>query len=72
MHYLSLSENIAHETVRQGDTRFLICDIQDIPEDSEARYFDKTKWSDFNVGIPILFVAYHGFELLLKGFLIQA
>ena len=32
-------------------------------------YEEKTRWNDFNIGVPILFNYYHGLELLMKGLL---
>jgi hypothetical protein len=32
-------------------------------------YEEKTKWNDFNIGVPVLFNYYHGLELLMKGLL---
>jgi hypothetical protein len=37
---------------------------------SEEEYDEQTKWSDFNIIIPLLFNFYHGLELLLKGFVL--
>lgn len=36
-------------------------------EISPDKYNEETKWSDHNIGIPILFNFYHGIELMLKG-----
>ncbi|WP_148232104.1 hypothetical protein [Maribacter sp. HTCC2170] len=38
-------------------------------DESRLTYKDKTKWNDFNVGVPILFNFYHGLELFMKGLL---
>jgi hypothetical protein len=38
-------------------------------KESYKRYFEKTKWNDFNIGVPILFNFYHGLELIMKGLL---
>lgn len=32
-------------------------------------YEEKTRWNDFNIGVPVLFNYYHGLELLMKGLL---
>jgi hypothetical protein len=31
-------------------------------------YDNETRWSDFNVAVPLLFSLFHGVELILKGF----
>ena len=38
-------------------------------EESHESYYQKTKWNDFNIGVPILFNFYHGLELCMKGLL---
>ena len=38
-------------------------------EESRKNYEFKTRWNDFNVGVPILFNFYHGLELYMKGLL---
>lgn len=35
-------------------------------------YQEKTRWNDFNIGVPVLFNYYHGLELLMKGLLQDA
>jgi hypothetical protein len=38
-------------------------------EESWAKYEEKTRWNDFNIGVPVLFNYYHGLELFMKGLL---
>jgi len=38
-------------------------------EENWELYANKTRWNDFNVGVPILFNFYHGLELIMKGLL---
>ncbi len=38
-------------------------------EESWKNYEFKTRWNDFNVGVPILFNFYHELELYMKGLL---
>ena len=67
--YLDLSENVSRLIAESGNKW---CVIQD-GFDEEAmleNYRESTKWTDYNMGIPVLFNFYHGIELLLKGFVI--
>lgn len=63
--YLLLVKNILDETIKQGNL-WILTDENEI---SQKDYDEKTKWSDFNIIIPMLFNFYHGVELLFKGFL---
>lgn len=67
--YLMLVENIARETIVQGNTWFITKRWQDGPV-TEKEYHEGTKWSDHTIIIPMLFNLYHGIELLVKGFLL--
>jgi len=67
--YLMLVQNIARETVTQGNTWFITKDWQDGPV-TEIEHAEGTSWSDHTIIIPLLFNLYHGIELLLKGFLL--
>jgi len=67
-HFLLLVENSLNECVKQGNLLYLTSNY----EISEEEYYEKTKWSDFNVLIPILFNFYHGIELLMKGIVVLA
>ena len=61
--YLLLVKNVLKETIKQGNTQVVLGD----KEITEKIYINKTKWSDFNIIIPVLFNFYHGLELLMKG-----
>jgi len=63
--YLDLAKNVSDENVRRGNHHMIVGD-----EKMTEEYGETTKWSDFNISIPVLFVFYHGLELLLKGFLL--
>lgn len=63
--YLRLIKNVLEESIRQQNKHVVVMD-SDITEEV---YEEETKWSDFNVLIPVLFNFYHGIELLLKGLL---
>jgi len=63
--YLLLVRNVLKETIKQGNTWTVLND----KKITEKIYYDKTKWSDFNIVIPVLFNFYHGLELLMKGLL---
>ena len=63
--YLLLVKNVLKETIKQGNTQVVLGD----KEITEKIYINKTKWSDFNIIIPVLFNFYHGLELLMKGLL---
>ena len=63
--YLHLVQAVSNETHRQGNVHMVISD----EKISAEKYMDKTKWSDQNLVIPLLFNFYHGLEVLLKGFL---
>jgi hypothetical protein len=69
LQYLSLVENAARETVDQGNVSGLVTDYKD-GEPTVDDYFEKTRWSDHRLIMPLLFNLYHGFELLVKGFLL--
>jgi hypothetical protein len=51
--YLMLVENVAHETVAQGNKHVI---IDDGPSRiSEEEYEERTKWSDHTLVVPLLF-----------------
>lgn len=66
-----LVENVARETVAQGNTWFMTKDWKS-GEITADEYAEGTRWSDHTMIIPLLFNLYHGIELLLKGFLLVA
>ena len=63
--YLHLAKTVANETVDQGNAHAVITDHKI----SLNEYDEKTKWSDHNLVIPILFNFYHGLEVTMKGFI---
>ena len=63
--YLHLVEAVSDETVKQGNP-WMVTLRQPINGDDFQK---ETKWSDYNLVIPLLFNFYHGHELLLKGFI---
>jgi hypothetical protein len=65
-YYLALVQAAASETIKQGNQWVVWSDgLLD-----EEEYENQTKWSDFNIIVPLLFNFYHGLELLLKGFVV--
>lgn len=60
--YLSLVKNILQESIGSKN-KWNVPGVTD--------YHDATKWSDFNIIMPVLFNFYHGLELLMKGLLIS-
>lgn len=54
---------------RQGNKSIIFSDQESDEEKSWNAYIDKTKWNDFNIGVPVLFNFYHGLELFMKGLL---
>ena len=65
LQYLHLVEAVIDESIKQGNQQVVISDSSI----SESDFYEKTKWSDFNIAEPTLFNLYHGIELLLKGYL---
>lgn len=66
IYYLKLVRVALDETIKQGNTWF----VSDSSRLSLEDYEERTKWSDFNIIVPILFDFYHGLELMLKGFVL--
>lgn len=62
--YLHLVQSVSNETHYQGNTHTVIS--ENVLSYNE--YVEETKWSDFNLVIPLLFNFYHGLEVILKGF----
>ena len=77
INYLHLVEAVSNETYRQGNNFVATWDVdmdeRDSTDEGERasikEFRNQTKWSDFNLAIPLLFNFYHGLELLLKGFI---
>jgi hypothetical protein len=64
--FLGLVENSLTEVINQGNLHLIISD-EPITNDI---YFEKTKWSDFRIFIPVLYNFYHAVELIMKGLLV--
>jgi hypothetical protein len=62
--FLHLVSNILQETITKGNVHLCIGKPR---SDIENYYSEQTKWSDFRIMIPTLFLFFHGIELLLKG-----
>jgi hypothetical protein len=62
--FLHLVTNVLSETISKGNQHVYVGKPRD---DIEKYYSEQTKWSDFRVMIPTLFLFFHGIELLLKG-----
>ncbi len=60
-HYLGLVESIFEQTVSGGNPHMVAGDAP------ITDYDDQTKWSDFRIIFPTLFLFYHGIELMIKG-----
>ena len=54
----------------QGNRTMIITDADGEKSNSD-KYEQQTRWSDFNIGVPILFNFYHGLELMLKGLILE-
>jgi hypothetical protein len=67
--YLNLAENVAQETVSQGNVWVMSRDFQSGPITTEE-YKEGTRWSDHRIIIPLLFNLLHGIEILVKGFIL--
>lgn len=66
--YLELAEEVFGQMVRYGNKHTVVGGggenkMDDIWKD----YHEQTKWSDFNIIFPTLFLFYHGIELMIKG-----
>jgi hypothetical protein len=64
--FLILAEGACRELVRSDNAWVVVTTDRPLTDD---QYHEATKWSDFNIGVPVLFNLYHGVELLLKGFI---
>jgi len=62
--FLHLVSNILMETVNQGNVHQLWTTPR---SDIDKFYEEQTKWSDFRIMTPTLFLFFHGIELVLKG-----
>ncbi len=64
--YLALVENVCNETIKSNNEHLILSDQRL----KSGEYEERTKWSDFNIIIPVLYNFYHGLELLMKGLLL--
>ena len=68
-HYLRLVENVARETISQGNVWTM---TREFTEEgiSADEYSETTRWSDHTIIIALIFNLLHGIELLLKGYIL--
>jgi len=62
--FFQLVSNILTETIKNGNLHTYFGEPR---LDIDQFYSEQTKWSDFRIMIPTLFLFFHGIELLLKG-----
>lgn len=67
-HQFLNSSKVLLEKLVENDNRQVVISNFDI---TEEYYNEQTKYSDFNIIIPILFNYYHGLELIIKAALEQ-
>jgi hypothetical protein len=69
--FWTLTKESINEMEKQGNEKLIISlyDSNQTDQESHENYYQKTKWNDFNIGVPILFNFYHGLELCMKGLL---
>jgi hypothetical protein len=69
--FWTLTKESINEMGKQGNKKLIMSlyDPNETDEQSHKNYYQKTKWNDFNIGVPILFNFYHGLELCMKGLL---
>jgi len=64
--FFQLAKEAINEMEKQGNP-YLIIYGYEYNGDTEQN----TRWSDSNIGVPVLFNFYHGLELFMKGLLIR-
>ncbi|MCF7529864.1 hypothetical protein ACOR62_09980 [Neisseria lisongii] len=62
-YFLNLAIATTENLIQSGNTRITVTTTPS----SVTAYQAETRWSDHNIGVPILFNFYHGIELMLKG-----
>lgn len=67
--YLHLSQSASKAIADSGNLRSMFFAGGDWAE-QDRKFEEATKWSDYKLGVPVLFNLYHGMELVLKGFLV--
>ncbi len=64
MYYHNLTINVLEKMNESSNPHIIMSN-----KDTVDKYDELTKWSDFRIFIPTLFLFYHGLELSLKGML---
>jgi hypothetical protein len=69
--FWTLTKESINEMEKQGNKKLIMSlyEPNETDEQSHKNYYQKTRWNDFNIGVPILFNFYHGLELCMKGLL---
>ena len=67
--YLHLAQSVAEMISEAGNPQALCYDGNDWDE-IDRRFRKATNWTDYNLGVPVIFNFYHGIELILKGLLV--
>tara|TARA_R110002033_G_scaffold145280_1_gene183029 strand:- start:204 stop:788 length:585 start_codon:yes stop_codon:yes gene_type:complete len=69
--FWTLTKESINEMKKQGNKKLIMSlfDPNQTDKEFHESYYQKTKWNDFNIGVPILFNFYHGLELCMKGLL---
>jgi hypothetical protein len=69
--FWTLTKESIIEMEKQGNKSLIVSlyEQNETDQESHENYYQKTKWNDFNIGVPILFNFYHGLELCMKGLL---
>ena len=69
--FWNLTRESVIEMEKLNNSSMIVSDFDPNQTDEESwtEYEHKTRWNDFNIGIPILFNFYHGLELFMKGLL---
>ncbi|QXP59712.1 hypothetical protein [Olleya sp. HaHaR_3_96] len=69
--FWTLTKESINEMKKQGNKSLIMSpyDPDETDEEFRKKYYQKTKWNDFNIGVPVLFNFYHGLELCMKGLL---
>lgn len=69
--FLQLTINSIEEMEKQGNKSLLFFPASISYDEIKTQYDEKTKWTDNNIAIPVLFNFYHGVELVLKGLILR-
>jgi len=64
--YITMVENTLEKAIKSGNPSVIISDSYITDQD----LINKTKYCDYSIIIPLLFLFYHWIELVLKGFLL--